>query len=293
MLAVVVLNYNDGELTKNYAEKLASMKIIDKIVVVDNCSTDNSRWYLNSLNLVKKITVIYNNRNDGYAAGNNIGLKYIATNFSNVEYVIISNPDIIVYEKDIFSIIKCMDKKKSAFAMTGVVYNRNNIAIKNFRYKLPTCGLLFLESSCLLRRLGSIVGLTRQYKNMSKDAIVETEAMPGCFFVARFNILKILQYFDENTFLYFEEDILFKKAQIKGYKSYIVTESKIKHLEGVSICKSLSSWWWRDRVYKKSSLVYMENYLGVGKILKFIYCIWNDLFAFERYLNAKIRTKYL
>ena len=293
MLAVVILNYNDGELTKNYAEKLSSMKIVDKIVVVDNCSTDNSKSYLNSLNLVKKITVIYSDRNGGYAAGNNVGLKYIETNFPNVKYVIISNPDIMVHEKDIDNIIKYMNKENNAFAMTGIVYNRNDVAIKNFRYKLPTCGLLFLESSCLLRRFGSIIGLTRQYKNICKGAIVETEAMPGCFFVARFNILKMLQYFDESTFLYFEEDILFKKAKIKGYKSYIVTESKIIHLEGVSICKGLSSWLRRDRIYKKSSLVYMENYLGVGKILRFIYCIWNDFFVFERYLNAKIRTKYL
>ena len=292
-IAVVVLNFNDGELTKKYSMVLSEMKIIDKIIVVDNNSTDNSSYYLSCLEKTEKITVIYNNSNCGYATGNNVGLKYIEDNFSEIEYVIISNPDIEVYEDDIRKIIGYMDRYKDAFAMSGVVCNRNNAIIKNFRYKLPTCSLLFLESSCLLRRLGRFFGFTRQYQNNCGEKILKAEAIPGCFFVARFDVFKKLQFFDERTFLYFEEDILFTKAKINGYNSYIVMDSKIKHLEGISICKNIANWVRRERIYQKSCLIYMKEYLGIGRVRRFAYCVWNFLFAFERYLNAKIRTKYL
>ena len=41
-LAVIVLNYNDYETTKDFLGYAKEFKIIDKIIVVDNASTDYS-----------------------------------------------------------------------------------------------------------------------------------------------------------------------------------------------------------------------------------------------------------
>ena len=72
---IVILNYNDSENTIKMIEQIKDYKCFSKIVIVDNCSTDDS---------VEKITPYIRNhivlleakKNKGYASGNNIGLKY-------------------------------------------------------------------------------------------------------------------------------------------------------------------------------------------------------------------------
>ena len=67
---LIVLNYNDAETTLEFVEMAKMCNAIDKIVVVDNCSTDYS---LSKLTCLKsdKIDVIQTDKNGGYAYGNN------------------------------------------------------------------------------------------------------------------------------------------------------------------------------------------------------------------------------
>ena len=39
--AIIVLNYNDYENTRQYVDRIKEYQILDKIVVVDNFSQDN------------------------------------------------------------------------------------------------------------------------------------------------------------------------------------------------------------------------------------------------------------
>ena len=85
---IVVLNYNDAIETVKFVNDINSYNIVDKIVVVDNGSTDNSLVELKKLVNVKLI-VLRDNR--GYAAGNNAGLKYLyEQNYDN--YIIANKP---------------------------------------------------------------------------------------------------------------------------------------------------------------------------------------------------------
>lgn len=42
ILDLVVLNYNDSDTVIEYIKRIMEYKIFDHIVIVDNCSTDNS-----------------------------------------------------------------------------------------------------------------------------------------------------------------------------------------------------------------------------------------------------------
>ena len=72
----VVVNYNDYETTEKIIKNIYNYKIIDKIVIVDNCSTDDSLTKLEELS-DKKISIIKSDKNGGYASGLNIGAKYL------------------------------------------------------------------------------------------------------------------------------------------------------------------------------------------------------------------------
>ena len=62
MLGIVIVNYNDAKTTKRLLDNVKDYQILDKIVVVDNNSTDNSLKELKKYNK-KKIEIIENKRN--------------------------------------------------------------------------------------------------------------------------------------------------------------------------------------------------------------------------------------
>ena len=87
---IVVLNYNDWEETQRYCEVVKDFSIVDLIIVVDNLSTDDSMARLKHLES-EKIVLVCAEENKGYAAGNNVGLRYIIDHKIKGN-VIISNP---------------------------------------------------------------------------------------------------------------------------------------------------------------------------------------------------------
>ena len=93
MTGIVILNYNDYKTTSEMLENIKNMKVLDHIVVVDNNSSDNSLKELDKYKS-KKIDIVANKENKGYAYGNNVGIKYLRDNYK-CDYVFISNPDII------------------------------------------------------------------------------------------------------------------------------------------------------------------------------------------------------
>ena len=84
---IVVLNYNDAIETIDFVEKISTFNAVDIICVVDNCSTDDS---VKQLKKLKNIELIALDTNEGYAAGNNAGLKYLYE--QECDNYIISNP---------------------------------------------------------------------------------------------------------------------------------------------------------------------------------------------------------
>ena len=93
---IIILNYNDYENTSKMLNQIKDYSCLSKIIVVDNCSTDNSMEKLKEYEN-KKIILLQAEKNLGYAAGNNLGLKYLEKNTS-CEIAIISNPDVLIEE---------------------------------------------------------------------------------------------------------------------------------------------------------------------------------------------------
>ena len=295
-LAIVILNYNDSETTCNYINAISDYCLLDRIVIVDNCSTDESYTRIKNACSMDKISVIRTETNGGYAKGNNAGLRFLLEENEIYDYVIISNPDIIVDEDTIKKLIATIESNSDCFAVTGEVYTVTEKRIAGFRTKLPTLGNLFIESSVFLRKASWILfKYGRKYKDDNFDregTLYKAESLPGCFFLANYKKFTELGFFDEQTFLYSEEDILFSKAKRKGYHSYVVPNTKIIHAEGTTIKKNLSGWKSRERIREQSNIIYMTSCLKTPKWLVLMYKAWNRLFFIGRFINMKLRTKY-
>ena len=88
--AAVVVNYNDSETTLAQIRRIRDYAALDRIIVVDNASTDRSLAALRAV-AGGKVTVLAAKRNGGYGAGNNLGIRYAAK--KGIKYALIANPD--------------------------------------------------------------------------------------------------------------------------------------------------------------------------------------------------------
>ncbi|MCD8236516.1 MAG: glycosyltransferase family 2 protein [Prevotellaceae bacterium] len=93
MTAIILLNWNGADDTIECLESLAKVYGDFYVVVVDNCSADNSverinDWIENHKDL--QVYLLEENENHGFAKGNNVGLKF-ASRFAPDYYMLLNN----------------------------------------------------------------------------------------------------------------------------------------------------------------------------------------------------------
>lgn len=226
MNVMIILNYNDHLMTTSYLQKIKDYAILDKIIVVDNNSTDNSFEVLSQFSS-DKIIVLSAPENQGYASGNNVGLNYAFKHY-DVENFIISNPDIEVSENVIKSICECLDKKDFITA-TGLIKNKAGFVAKNFAWYLPKYYHILSETFILSTMILKKFNLSRFYQLDDKSDIKKVEVLSGCFFAINAKVFRDIGFFDERTFLYGEENCLFYKIEKLGYKNGVLLNQDVIH----------------------------------------------------------------
>lgn len=264
MNIMVVLNYNDADTTIEYLETVKTYSVIDKIIVVDNCSTDDSYGRIEQLKS-EKIDVILSNGNYGYAAGNNYGISY-AMRLYNPDYIIISNPDIEVSEKTVQHLIDFLKRKEKAAVATGLIYNKGAI-VQNFAWRLPDFGAVLRGNSGIMHTIYERKSGKSMYYSLeeaNEDGSLEVEVVPGCYFVMRSSIWKEIGGFDERTFLFWEENILGYILREKGQKLYVLTNDPVVHKESISIKKNVKGFCKKRKINYKSEQIYVRYYLKKG-----------------------------
>ena len=94
-VCVIILNWNGLEDTIECLESLKKTTYPNyEVVVVDNGSKGNDAQVLEE-RFADRIHLVRNDRNYGYAGGNNIGIRYALTG-SVPDYLLILNNDVVV-----------------------------------------------------------------------------------------------------------------------------------------------------------------------------------------------------
>lgn len=248
--ALIVLNYNDFENTKNYVNIMENYHIIDKIIVVDNCSTKKNE--LEQLNTLKngKVEIIVSDHNGGYAYGNNIGLQYIESNKEkSYDIVIISNPDISIEEINLSEAIEyIMTQDKVAICAPRMYFT--NGAARRSAWKTRSILVDIANSTRLTQLLLYPIFKSGEYsaKDFEKE-ILSVDAIAGSFFIAKYNIFKEIGFFDEKTFLFYEEDILGEKIIKAGYEIHSLNTLSFIHYDSQTIGKVMN-------IFKKIDILF-------------------------------------
>ncbi len=265
--AVIVLNYNKSNLIKNIINKFLSFKDMPHLFIVDNKSDDINLPLLKNLeNNINNnlIHFIYNDSNLGYAKGNNVALNLIYNEFS-FDNVFIMNPDVIIEEEIINYISNFIKNNKDAGVVTIAHVDENfnfnqrqGWDIINYKTEIKTC--FYLGRKSYYKKIPTKFDLD----------INKIDVIDGSFFGISLKLFFEINFFDPNTFLYYEENIIGYKLKNKGYQNYILNY-KINpihnHNESItSKIKFRKNW----KCYNKSKKYYCKNYLKINILKRII-----------------------
>lgn len=259
----LMIHYNDSESVTNLINNIKDYKILDRILIVDNHSNSKEKKKIKELTS-KKISIIENKENLGFAAAINIGAKELIKQLGPCN-LIISNADIIIHqEEDLQHLVKELQAKNVGMVAPTILENQQ----LNRGWKNPSPWMDSLLNLPYIHRF-----LRKKYifypdsHYQGKTSIVEV--VSGCFFLIQSNTLEKIDFLDDNTFLYYEENIIAKKIQQENLKIIICNDILVIHNHSISIDKNIKKIK-KLKLQKQSQYYFQVRYNHANWLEKFL-----------------------
>ncbi len=238
-IAVIILNYNTPAMTLKAVQHLRSFGTELQIIVVDNCSTDDSKDILQSTLAAEPcVHFVLSATNSGYASGNNIGINY-ARGLADIEYIVIMNPDVIVDISVLAEMKNTLAKNGNIGQITAETYYNGVYRIPNdCAWRLPTLRQLLMFSTLpgyvfhgICKLLGVCYNVHESYhfEHYQNKAIAYVEVVQGCFFMCKLTTMLDIGMLDDATFLYYEENILGAKIRARHMRNAVLVGHYFQH----------------------------------------------------------------
>lgn len=265
MVGIIILNYNNARLTLSCVESVQKWNTFPaRIAVVDNASTDDSlavfRDYQHQHSSAFELLV--SEQNGGYAQGNNIGLKFFEAD-EDVTEVMILNNDILFTEDIIPQLSAYIGSHEESGLVSPLLRRRDGKTIDQSCAR-KDCEFAEIIWSFILY-FTDIAGIISHYRKKSKIPIdtqkdaIGIELPSGSCMMIRKALFKEIGYFDPNTFLYFEENILYRKLKAQGKTNYLLPGISCIHLGGETTNKVSHPAEYMKKS-KRSAYYYAKNY---------------------------------
>lgn len=284
-VAVVVLNYNCFEDVRRCIDSLGMQTYQNFVLIlVDNASPDHSGAQLRSLyeRHGKNLSVteaksvdhgasqtfdchfIQSPENLGFAAGNNLGIRYALT--LDVDYIWLLNPDTECEPSALHTLLAEIDAKPNLAAVgSKILYGGVAEQLPENR-RIWGCGGLinFHSHEVSMRGAGEL-------DNGQYDAMTMCDYLPGCSLLARAQVFQEIGLLPEQYFMYFEETDWCQRLTKAGHTMKFVPGSVVLHH-------------FSDAKMQGASTVYYYNrnqrlfWLRHGSVRKRMMLYWNIFF---------------
>ena len=220
-LSIIVVSFNTREILLACLESVytCTRDLAFEVLVIDNDSADGSADAAGER--FPGVRLVKNPENRGLSAAYNQGIK-----MSRGRYLVFLNSDTILTENSFLKIVHYLDgHPEFSICTPRVVDENNNVGSIRFRQDTPW--------DAARKILGKYDG-DQEAREMGKEEIKEVEAIGGPSFFVRRTLLETVGPFDENYFLYNEEDDFCRRARRHGYKVLYYPETTLVHLRGKS-----------------------------------------------------------
>ncbi len=265
LLSIIICSYKKEELLSQALESLAECRLPaeSEIIVSDNSPQPFPAEFQNRFPHVR---FIFNLKNIGFGAANNIAFRQCSG-----KYVAFVNNDTIP-EPDAFSkLLEKIEDDYSIGAIAPLVINPPDQLELSFGKKSTIFGE-FLQKYFRQSRY-------QQKYSANRLKPMFTEWLSGCFLLVRRDLFENELPFDENFFLYFEDQDLCLRIKAHQKKILYYPQAKILHLRNQTV-KDMKT---------KSELEYRRSQL-------YFYRKWNSRsqnFLLKIYLFLKFALRAL
>ena len=249
-ISIVIVSYNVREFVVQCINSVrkALAGIDGEIIVVDNCSKDDTVSYLQSHDL--GIQLIANQENVGFARANNQAIRQ-----SESEYVLLLNPDTVVYENTIRGCLDFMDAHPEAGGAGVRMLTREGNPAPESRRAIPTPWVSMLK----------MLGFTKRYymSHLPWDQPSQIEVISGAYCLLRRKALNQVGLLDEDFFMYGEDIDLSYRLLKGGWQNWFLPYD-IVHYKGESTQKSSFRY---VHVFYQAMLIFFRKHYGHLSIL--------------------------
>lgn len=312
MVGIVILDYNNAKDTINCIESVVRYTPVGtyKLFIVENGSKQETIGKIS--NYVNRyddyiigdddfcypanlpfITLVNSKSNDGYARGNNKALNVLDKD-DEIEHVMILNNDILFVEDTVSQLLNIYNSLPDCGIVSSLLLKKDQKSIDYCCARLDYDKMQFFWE--YLFSFKDVFGLISRHENRrrllysypelkEKDSF-EIELPSGSCMLIKKDVFRKIGYFDEGTFLYFEENILYRKIKELGLKNYLCPKIKCIHL-GASTSKKIPSLFIM-RCQKESTVYYLEKYRKAPMLASWIKIMWH-LTALKLVIQNKLR----
>lgn len=250
---IVIPILNNLEYTKQCLESIIKCtKILFRIIIIDNNSTDGSeKWIKEYLEQNKiKFKYIKNKTNRGVGPAWNQGLKA-----SNADYIAIINNDIVVSDNWLKNLIKPFKDKN--IGLTTPIASDGDVIPEDF------------------------------YNSKIVDGMKKTSKFGCCFVLPRY-IFKKVGYFDERfKMAYYEDTDYLYRLWENGFELMEIFSSRIHHF----VSKTANEIGGGGEYIHKNKMKLYKKYSKYNKTIPILFLVYNRLAYTKIALKSLLKTE--
>ncbi|KAF0152668.1 MAG: putative glycosyltransferase [Ignavibacteria bacterium] len=250
MISIIIIQYNSQELTTQAIDSIKKHLTGNyEIIVVDNASPNSDLEQL--LSAHQDINLIRNKENYGFGKANNIAAEQ-----AKGDIFLFLNNDTIVKSNFIPFVESCFENEQDLGGLAPKLLNADG-TLQISVGPLPSIVTEFwvkFSSNLFYRKREPFLSYFNKYYSTCHDVDFAT----GAAFFMKKNTFEIIEGFDENIFMYFDDSILCKKIKELGFRIHYTPEFEITHYGGASWNEQITTF--LEKHYRKSQLYYYKKY---------------------------------
>lgn len=271
-VSIIIVNYNADKILKDCLLSITKHveNVSYEIIVVDNGSTQGS--VDDVISEFIGIKLIKCDKNLGFAAANNIGIKE-----AKGEYLLFLNNDTIFIEDAISAVVNYY-KKVSGNIFIGCKLLNQDLTHQSSVVSFDNLLNVFGENFFLYKLFRNSSKLNKYFLDTKSPLKpVEVDVIKGAFMFCPSHAIARLNGFDDRFFFYAEETDLCFRFKKEGGKVIFFPKTQIIHLSGSTTFRNL---WFK---FKHQSIAKIQFYQKHFPGVKFL------LFLALQYLGLLIR----
>jgi GT2 family glycosyltransferase len=278
-LAVVILNYNTRDLLDKCLASLREQRGLDfAACVVDNASTDGSADMVAAQH--PEVELIRNPINNGYAAGNNIGMRHFGfPEGGGARHLMLLNPDTLVPAGALAGIVAFADATPDVAVVGPKLLLMDGTLDKACRRSFPTPEVSFYR----LIGLSKLFPRSRRFGRynmtyLGVDEQADVDSVVGACMLVRADAIRQAGLLDELFFMYGEDlDWCLRIKQIGGregrpYRVVYYPAVTVHHVKRAASRRSPKAqfefdramWLFYRKHYRATAPFYLDWLIRVG-----------------------------